>query len=114
MEILGFNFTNPTEEQSFINFVNAVEVIPISQDIVNQTITFRKMKKIKLPDAIIGSTAFVYKYDMITRNMSDFKGLGITCINPFNDLQSRSHRLRPSFQSQIFPHFQATEYAQWV
>jgi toxin FitB len=86
MEILGFNFTNPNEEQSFINFVNAIEVIPISQDIVNQTITFRKMKKIKLPDAIIGSTAFVNKYDMITRNMSDFKGLGITCINPFNDL----------------------------
>lgn len=62
------------------------EVISISQDIVNQTITFRKMKKIKLPDAIIASTAFVHQCDIITRNLSDFKGLGITCIDPFSDL----------------------------
>jgi toxin FitB len=83
---LVFNFTNLTEEQLFTNFVNAIEVIPISETIVNQTIVFRKMKKIKLPDAIIASTAFVHQYDIIRRNISDFKGLGLTCIDPFSDL----------------------------
>ena len=86
MEILGFNFPDPAEELSFINFVNAVDVIPINQSIVNQTIEFRKMKKIKLPDAIIAATVHSEQLDIITRNTADFNGLGLTCINPFTDL----------------------------
>lgn len=30
MEILGFNFSDPEEEQAFINFVNAIDVINLS------------------------------------------------------------------------------------
>ena len=86
MEILGFNFSDPAEEQAFINFVNAIDVISISEDIVNQTIVFRKIKKIKLPDAIIAATVHVEQLEIITRNISDFKGFGLTCIDPFTDL----------------------------
>ena len=64
-------------------FVNASSVLPINDDVVNQTIAIRKSRKMKLPDALIAATAIVYILIILTNNTTDFKYInGITCIDP--------------------------------
>ena len=46
----------------------------------NQTIKNRQQYKIKTPDAIIGATAQVHGFEIITNNIDDFKNLDIKII----------------------------------
>ena len=83
IETLGYNFTDVIEKNTMEAFVNASSVLPINDDVVNQTIAIRKIRKIKLPDALIAATAIVYNLIILTNNTTDFKNInGITCIDP--------------------------------
>jgi predicted nucleic acid-binding protein len=84
IEVLGFN--NPTEIDVFLNeFIDVCSVIPLNDDIVKSTIEIRKKNKIKTPDAIIAATAIVLNYQLITRNLSDFKKLsGLKIVDPWS------------------------------
>ena len=83
IETLGYNFTDVIEKNTMEAFVNASSVLPINDDVVNQTIAIRKSRKIKLPDALIAATAIVYILIILTNNTTDFKYInGITCIDP--------------------------------
>ena len=58
-------------------------IIDYLDEIVDRTINLRKQSKIKLPDAIVAATAMVYKYVLITRNISDFKNIeGLKLLDP--------------------------------
>jgi toxin FitB len=71
-------------------FVNASSVLPINDDVVNHTITLRKSRKIKLPDALIGATAMVYDLILLTNNTADFKYInGISCTDPWENNVNR-------------------------
>ena len=84
IETLGYNFTDVAEKNIMEAFVNASTVLPINDDVVNQTIAIRKSRKIKLPDALIAATAMVYNFTILTNNTADFKDInGITCIDPW-------------------------------
>jgi len=57
----------------------------LTEEVEKQTIQIRKIKKIKLPDAIIAATAMVYNLTLVTHNMDDFKSIqGLKIINPFS------------------------------
>ncbi|REL24274.1 type II toxin-antitoxin system VapC family toxin [Rhodohalobacter sp. SW132] len=72
IELLGFNA--PSGEMSLLNeFVNASTIYPLSDSVVNTCIQLRKEQSIKIPDAIIASTAIVHNQILVTRNLSDFK-----------------------------------------
>lgn len=59
--------------------------MPLTDEIVDETIAIRKVHKIKLPDAIIAATAKTKNLALITRNESDFNAVsGLTIINPWN------------------------------
>ncbi len=86
IELLGFNMT-PGEAQELQDLVNNVTVLELSRNIVNQTIELKKIKKMKLPDAIIAATALVHNLTIVTRNKSDFKNInGLKCIDPYIDI----------------------------
>ena len=83
IETLGYNFTDVIEKNTMEAFVNASSVLPINDDVVNQTIAIRKSRKIKLPDALIAATAIVYNLIILNNNTTDLKYInGITCIDP--------------------------------
>lgn len=87
IEILGFNPANPTDLIPFEELANTVTILPLSDNIVHQTITIRKLYKIKLPDAIIAATALVHGLYLITRNTTDFSKIpGLNLINPHDPL----------------------------
>ncbi|WP_368670757.1 DUF5615 family PIN-like protein [Algoriphagus sp. AGSA1] len=63
--------------------MNGSLIINLSDQIVNECIRIRKSSKIKLPDALIASTAITFNYILLTRNTSDFSSLKrLEIINP--------------------------------
>ena len=82
IEVLGF----PTSEKAsklLSDFIDAIIVLDLNDEIVNKTIEIRKSHKIKTPDAIIAATALVFGLILITRNTNDFKNIqNLKLINP--------------------------------
>lgn len=85
MEVVGYKFDNPTEELFTNALFNSLHRLPVTQSIADLVINYRKLRKIKLPDAIIMATARAYDCKLVTRNVDDFEALdnGVVIINPF-------------------------------
>ena len=80
IEFLGYK--NVT--QSNKDFINLATVIEIDRDIIATCIELRKSNKIKLPDAIIASTALVQNFTIITNNEKGFENIkSLKFINPY-------------------------------
>ncbi|MBV6511982.1 MAG: hypothetical protein FMNOHCHN_01470 [Ignavibacteriaceae bacterium] len=84
MEVLGYHNLDRTQFDEFLNFFEIINVIPLTNPIVNKTIEIRKYRKIKLADAIIAATAIVSNLTLVTANLEDFKNIpGLSVLNIF-------------------------------
>lgn len=82
IEVLGFN-TTAGNYQILNEFMYDATILDLSNSVVEKCIEIRQKHKIKLPDAIIASTALVYDLVIISRNVSDFKNINeLKVINP--------------------------------
>ena len=86
IEVLSFNFKTYTEEKIVRKLLNNFEIIDLTKEISEETISIRKTKKIKLPDAIIAGVAKSKKLILVTRNEKDFKNIDIKVLNPLSNL----------------------------
>jgi predicted nucleic acid-binding protein len=59
----------------FRSFVGYSTVFDLTEDIILRTISLRRSRRIKIPDAIIAATALEYDLTLITHNTSDFQGI---------------------------------------
>jgi len=85
IETLSFNFATSAEQKIMEGFIAGATILGIDDEIANKTIAIRKLKKIKLPDAIIAATALVYNFTLISRNVPDFNSIDkLNIINPFD------------------------------
>jgi len=84
IEVLSFNFTSEVQ-RTIIEYLERFEIIDTDKSISIQASENRKIKKIKLPDNIIVSTAQVYNLNLVTRNTKDFKVLRVDSLNPFDN-----------------------------
>jgi predicted nucleic acid-binding protein len=86
IESLGFGFKNPEEHNLLSAICNELKIIPLSDNIAEETIRLRTKYKIKLPDAIIYVTSVVEGLPLLTNNTADFKLLDgkVKLINPFS------------------------------
>ncbi|MGN6248483.1 MAG: type II toxin-antitoxin system VapC family toxin, partial [Ginsengibacter sp.] len=75
--------TSNDEDLSLINdFISESVVFGLTEDIIQRTISLRKSKKIKLPDAVIAATALENNLQLLTLNVKDFKNIsGLTIID---------------------------------
>ena len=73
IEILGFSTEHQEDMLPFEELVATLELLYVTDNVVNQTIILRKKYKIQLPDAIIAATALVYDLTLLSRNEKDFK-----------------------------------------
>ena len=84
MEVLGFKFNDEIEKQKVVDVLENFEIIWLNNNIVEEVIIIRQKVKISLPDAIIAASAKIFKSDLFTRNINDFKNIsGLNIINPF-------------------------------
>ena len=83
IEVYAYDFTSVAEKTIVDEIMNAIEVIELNSAIADQSIIYRKnkIKKIKLPDAIILATAKYLGADLITNDGDDFAK-----IDPLIDL----------------------------
>ena len=84
VEVLSFPFT-PQEESSVKELLAQFTILDIDQNISNQAIENRKIKKIKLPDNLILSTAIIHNLTLVTHNTKDFKTFNIALIDIFTN-----------------------------
>ena len=77
---MSFDFS--VEEESEVKlFLSNFKIIDTSSEIAEQSLFNRKLRKIKIPDNIIASTAQVYNLILLTRNISDFKSLELDIVD---------------------------------
>ncbi|MEZ0609211.1 type II toxin-antitoxin system VapC family toxin [Fibrella sp. WM1] len=86
MEVVGYPFVDANEEAFTKSLFSLLAPLPITQAIAERVVGYRKIRKIKLPDAIILATAREHGCQLITRNVSDFAGLDdqVSILNPFD------------------------------
>jgi predicted nucleic acid-binding protein len=89
IEVLGYNFKDEDEKIITKQILGMFEILNPDIEIADLTISYRKMKKIKIPDAIILATARKMNAKLITSNKIDFTNIDekVTIIEP--------HKVKP-------------------
>jgi predicted nucleic acid-binding protein len=84
IEVLRYNA--PTQVMKIlVDFVESSVILPLDNQIVKITIDLCRSTKIKLPDAIIASTALAHNLTLLTRNVNDFKHIPkLVYVNPWD------------------------------
>ena len=74
MEVYAYEFENADEKALIDELFDSLEIVEITRDIADRAITYRKnkLKKIKLPDAIILATTKYLNADLLTDDYDDF------------------------------------------
>lgn len=87
MEAKGYKYTNLKEETIIDELCKNLIKVHITDKIIGTVITLRKKHKIKLPDAIILSSAIENDLLLVTRNSKDFEAADPNklVVNPFKN-----------------------------
>lgn len=85
IEVLGFSNIDEAEEDKLRDFVSISRILSLNTQVaLKKTIEIKRNIRIKLPDAVIATTALISGLKSITRNISDFKDIdGLELINPW-------------------------------
>jgi len=68
-------------EKKALDFISHANIYDLTDKISDKVIDIRQQYKIKTPDAIIGATALVHGFDIVTNNVDDFKNLDLEIIS---------------------------------
>ncbi len=63
--------------QKAVEFMSHATVYDLDEIVAKKTIENRQKFTIKTPDAIIGATAMVHGFEIVTNNVTDFKNLDL-------------------------------------
>jgi len=85
IEVLSFDPDKDDNYPILIEFFDASKIFELTDEIVNKTILIRQKQKIKLPDAVIASTALMNGLVLVSRNTKDFKNISdLETVNPYD------------------------------
>ncbi len=73
IEVLGYHKITFDEKENFSKIFNALELLPIDENIIEQFIALRQQKNILLGDSLIAATAIIHNNTLLTANEVDFK-----------------------------------------
>jgi predicted nucleic acid-binding protein len=84
IEVLSFDPDQDDNYPVLVDFFGASNIFELTEDVVNKTIQIRQKQKVKLPDAVIASTALVNGLILVSRNTKDFKNIhNLSVVNPY-------------------------------
>lgn len=88
IEVLGFHRLAPDERTALESLLGALEILPLSEPVILESIRLRQQRSLSLADAIIAATALVHIRTLATRNTDDFDWIpGLKVWNPFVDIK---------------------------
>ena len=73
-------------EKEALAFISHANIYELTDEVANKVIDIRQQYKVKTPDAIIGATALVHGFDIVTNNVDDFKNLDLEIVSVGVDL----------------------------
>jgi predicted nucleic acid-binding protein len=68
IEILGYPSITPEAEQQILDFLKDITIVNVDNLIVETAVAIRRLKTVKLPDAIIAATALALGAILVTRD----------------------------------------------
>ncbi len=68
IELLSYPSLTVKEEKLIKEFLSDIDVVNLTEDVKNKAIQLRRKYAVKLPDAIIASTALIYQAEFITND----------------------------------------------
>jgi predicted nucleic acid-binding protein len=68
IEVLSFDPDKDDNYPILVDFLEASNIFELTENVVSKTIQIRQKQKIKLPDAVIASTALVNGLILVSRN----------------------------------------------
>ena len=68
-------------EKEALAFISNANIYELTDDISDKVIDIRQEYRVKTPDAIIGATALVHGFDIVTNNVDDFKNLDLEILS---------------------------------
>ncbi len=84
IELLGWKKISQEDIQKIEKFIQPATILYVDEAVQNRAIVIKQQYTIKTPDAIIGATALLYRFTLVSRNASDFKAIaGLNLYNPF-------------------------------
>lgn len=84
IELLSFSDLTVREEIRIKELLDNLEVIELSDEIIEETVKVRKQFKLKVPDAIIAASCLINKGILITRDHEGFRKVkNLKILNPF-------------------------------
>ncbi len=85
IEVLGWRGHTDDSWQVTRDFLATLQEIGLDEAVVQRTIQIRRTVRIKLPDAIIASSALSSNLELVTRNSEDFRRVpGLSVVNPLD------------------------------
>ena len=83
-EVLGYRGITTEDGQLFEAMFAQLAMQPVSVSVLRKAAALRRVRRLKLGDAIIAATALETGSELITRNEQDFRGIdGLQIVNPF-------------------------------
>ena len=73
-------------EKKALAFISHANIYELTDEVADKVIDIRQKYKVKTPDAIIGATALVHGFDIVTNNVDDFKNLDLEIVSIDVDL----------------------------
>lgn len=84
IEILAWKGHSDESREMTEDLIRTLNEIGLDEAVVQVTVTIRRGSSVKLPDAIIASSALCLGLPLVTRNIQDFEKIeGLRLINPF-------------------------------
>ncbi|AHF91250.1 twitching motility protein PilT [Opitutaceae bacterium TAV5] len=86
IEVLGYHRITSEELADLQLFLAEATELSLDDEVVTRAIAIRQQRNTGLADAIIAATALAYDWELVTRNVDDFRHVpGLKLINPFDD-----------------------------
>ena len=88
IESFGYQNLTPEEFQQLETIFRRTQILPLTDDIVEQAISLRQRRRMGLGDAIIAATAMVHDLALVTHNTEDFRWIGgLELLDPLTNNQ---------------------------
>ena len=85
VETLGFHRLTELEKQFLTEFFANADLAPLNDAVLQQAISLRQIRAMKLGDSLIAATALIAGITLVTRNTHDFAWIaGLPLLDPFD------------------------------
>ena len=83
-EVLGYEGITTEDQKLFEAMFAQLVIQPVSESVLRKAAGLRRIRRLKLGDAIIAATSLETGSELVTRKEQDFRGIdGLQLVNPF-------------------------------